>query len=157
MLLGVKMTWAMTLSVRWVHRCGEKETKKGRERSLVGKTHMTTVSLSLCTLSICHRRGRGVYLYKAVNEETSGLLCLSVAGGRLNGHSRPERKPDAAGYESSSTLMSSELDTTSFFDSEEDDSASRWVKRLKVICILLNVWSWNRLISVVVWFSIFLF
>ncbi|XP_056622762.1 segment polarity protein dishevelled homolog DVL-3 [Triplophysa dalaica] len=47
-------------------------------------------------------------------------------GGRLNGHSRPERKPDAAGYESSSTLMSSELDTTSFFDSEEDDSASRF-------------------------------
>ncbi|XP_057204388.1 segment polarity protein dishevelled homolog DVL-3 isoform X2 [Triplophysa rosa] len=47
-------------------------------------------------------------------------------GGRLNGHSRPERKPGATGYESSSTLMSSELDTTSFFDSEEDDSASRF-------------------------------
>uniref|UniRef100_A0A8B9RGS0 Dishevelled segment polarity protein 3b n=1 Tax=Astyanax mexicanus TaxID=7994 RepID=A0A8B9RGS0_ASTMX len=47
-------------------------------------------------------------------------------GGRLNGHSRPERRPDVAGYESSSTLMSSELDTTSFFDSEEDDSASRF-------------------------------
>ncbi|XP_072551111.1 segment polarity protein dishevelled homolog DVL-3 [Salminus brasiliensis] len=47
-------------------------------------------------------------------------------GGRLNGHSRPERRPEIAGYESSSTLMSSELDTTSFFDSEEDDSASRF-------------------------------
>lgn len=47
-------------------------------------------------------------------------------GGRLNGHSRLERRPDAAGYESSSTLMSSELDTTSFFDSEEDDSTSRF-------------------------------
>lgn len=47
-------------------------------------------------------------------------------GGRLNGHSRPERRPDAAGYDSSSTLMSSELDTTSFFDSEEDDSVSRF-------------------------------
>ncbi|KAI4894925.1 hypothetical protein NFI96_001595 [Prochilodus magdalenae] len=47
-------------------------------------------------------------------------------GGRLNGHSRPERRPEVAGYESSSTLMSSELDTTSFFDSEEDDSASRF-------------------------------
>ncbi|XP_066541360.1 segment polarity protein dishevelled homolog DVL-3 [Hoplias malabaricus] len=46
--------------------------------------------------------------------------------GRLNGHSRPERRPEIAGYESSSTLMSSELDTTSFFDSEEDDSASRF-------------------------------
>ncbi|KAL1256344.1 hypothetical protein QQF64_011889 [Cirrhinus molitorella] len=47
-------------------------------------------------------------------------------GGRLNGHSRPERRPEVAGYESSSTLMSSELDTTSFFDSEEEDSASRF-------------------------------
>ncbi|XP_043072420.1 segment polarity protein dishevelled homolog DVL-3 isoform X2 [Puntigrus tetrazona] len=47
-------------------------------------------------------------------------------GGRLNGHSRPERRPETAGYESSSTLMSSELDTTSFFDSEEEDSASRF-------------------------------
>ncbi|XP_056090143.1 segment polarity protein dishevelled homolog DVL-3 isoform X2 [Rhinichthys klamathensis goyatoka] len=47
-------------------------------------------------------------------------------GGRLNGHSRPERRQEIAGYESSSTLMSSELDTTSFFDSEEDDSASRF-------------------------------
>uniref|UniRef100_A0A671LU30 Segment polarity protein dishevelled homolog DVL-3-like n=1 Tax=Sinocyclocheilus anshuiensis TaxID=1608454 RepID=A0A671LU30_9TELE len=43
-------------------------------------------------------------------------------GGRMNGHSRPERRPEIAGYESSSTLMSSELDTTSFFDSEEEDS-----------------------------------
>uniref|UniRef100_A0A8C1I6V1 Dishevelled segment polarity protein 3b n=1 Tax=Cyprinus carpio TaxID=7962 RepID=A0A8C1I6V1_CYPCA len=42
--------------------------------------------------------------------------------GRLNGHSRPERRPELAGFESSSTLMSSELDTTSFFDSEEEDS-----------------------------------
>uniref|UniRef100_A0A671RJR1 Segment polarity protein dishevelled homolog DVL-3-like n=1 Tax=Sinocyclocheilus anshuiensis TaxID=1608454 RepID=A0A671RJR1_9TELE len=45
---------------------------------------------------------------------------------RLNGHSRPERRPEIAGYESSSTLMSSELDTTSFFDSEEEDSTSRF-------------------------------
>uniref|UniRef100_A0A8C1P953 Dishevelled segment polarity protein 3b n=1 Tax=Cyprinus carpio TaxID=7962 RepID=A0A8C1P953_CYPCA len=41
---------------------------------------------------------------------------------RMNGHSRPERRPEIAGYESCSTLMSSELDTTSFFDSEEEDS-----------------------------------
>ncbi|KAK3548484.1 hypothetical protein QTP70_013314 [Hemibagrus guttatus] len=47
-------------------------------------------------------------------------------GGRLNGHSRPERRPEIAGYETSSTVMSSELDTTSFFDSEEDDSTSRF-------------------------------
>uniref|UniRef100_A0A674ASF0 Dishevelled segment polarity protein 3 n=1 Tax=Salmo trutta TaxID=8032 RepID=A0A674ASF0_SALTR len=43
-------------------------------------------------------------------------------GGRLNGHTRPE----LPGYESSSTLMSSELETTSFFDSEDDDAPSRF-------------------------------
>ncbi|KAJ8280521.1 hypothetical protein GJAV_G00055850 [Gymnothorax javanicus] len=46
-------------------------------------------------------------------------------GSRLNGHLRPERRPELADYESRSTLMSSELDSTSFFDSEEDESASR--------------------------------
>lgn len=60
-----------------------------------------------------------LYFYVCVN------VCVCVAGGRLNGHSRPERRPETAGYETSSTLMSSELDTTSFFDSEEDDSTSR--------------------------------
>uniref|UniRef100_A0A9J8CVS7 Dishevelled segment polarity protein 3b n=1 Tax=Cyprinus carpio carpio TaxID=630221 RepID=A0A9J8CVS7_CYPCA len=47
-------------------------------------------------------------------------------GGRMNGHSRPERRPEIAGYESCSTLMSSELDTTSFFDSEEEDSTKKY-------------------------------
>uniref|UniRef100_A0AAZ3S7W3 Uncharacterized protein n=1 Tax=Oncorhynchus tshawytscha TaxID=74940 RepID=A0AAZ3S7W3_ONCTS len=49
-------------------------------------------------------------------------------GGRLNGHTRPERETrrlELAGYESSSTLMSSELETTSFFNSEDDDASSR--------------------------------
>uniref|UniRef100_A0A673W3W9 Dishevelled segment polarity protein 3 n=1 Tax=Salmo trutta TaxID=8032 RepID=A0A673W3W9_SALTR len=48
-------------------------------------------------------------------------------GGRLNGHTRPERetrRPELAGYESSSTLMSSELETTSFFNSEDDDASN---------------------------------
>ncbi|MGH0191091.1 UNVERIFIED_CONTAM: hypothetical protein FKN15_056253 [Acipenser sinensis] len=45
---------------------------------------------------------------------------------RVNGHAKLERRHDVGGYESSSTLMSSELESTSFFDSEEDDSASRY-------------------------------
>ena len=57
--------------------------------------------------------------------QSSDSVVAPPTGGRLNGHSRPERRPELAGYDSSSTLMSSELDTTSFFDSEEDDSASR--------------------------------
>ncbi|KAG5847754.1 hypothetical protein ANANG_G00129570 [Anguilla anguilla] len=47
-------------------------------------------------------------------------------GGRMNGHSRPERRPEVGGYESASTAMSSELESTSFFDSEDDESTSRF-------------------------------
>uniref|UniRef100_A0A8C5ETZ0 Segment polarity protein dishevelled homolog DVL-2-like n=1 Tax=Gouania willdenowi TaxID=441366 RepID=A0A8C5ETZ0_GOUWI len=43
---------------------------------------------------------------------------------RMNGQSRLERH--LAGYESSSTVMSSELETTSFCDSEDDDTMSRF-------------------------------
>ncbi|XP_048885596.1 segment polarity protein dishevelled homolog DVL-2 [Brienomyrus brachyistius] len=45
-------------------------------------------------------------------------------GPRMNGQSRLERH--LAGYESASTLMSSELDATSFCDSEDDDTMSRF-------------------------------
>uniref|UniRef100_A0AAX7VKB5 Dishevelled segment polarity protein 2 n=1 Tax=Astatotilapia calliptera TaxID=8154 RepID=A0AAX7VKB5_ASTCA len=45
-------------------------------------------------------------------------------GPRMNGQSRLERH--LAGYESSSTVMSSELETTSFCDSEDDDTMSRF-------------------------------
>ncbi len=51
-------------------------------------------------------------------------------------HSRPE----IAGFESSSTVMSSELDTTSFFDSEEEDSASRWVFKAFLLLFETDVW-----------------
>lgn len=47
-------------------------------------------------------------------------------GHRLNGQSRLERH--LAGYESSSTLLTSELETTSLCDSDDDDTMSRyWV------------------------------
>lgn len=42
----------------------------------------------------------------------------------MNGQSGMERH--LAGYESATTVMSSELDTTSFCDSEEDDTISRF-------------------------------
>lgn len=51
-----------------------------------------------------------------------GLSC-GISGPRMNGQSRLERH--LAGYESSSTVMSSELETTSFCDSEDDDTMSR--------------------------------
>lgn len=44
-------------------------------------------------------------------------------GHRINGQSRLERH--LAGYESSSTLLTSELETTSLCDSEDDDAMSR--------------------------------
>uniref|UniRef100_A0A8B9H3G1 Dishevelled segment polarity protein 2 n=1 Tax=Astyanax mexicanus TaxID=7994 RepID=A0A8B9H3G1_ASTMX len=45
-------------------------------------------------------------------------------GPRMNGPSRLERH--LAGYESATTVMSSELDTTSFCDSDDDDTMSRF-------------------------------
>ncbi|XP_030072109.1 segment polarity protein dishevelled homolog DVL-3 isoform X2 [Microcaecilia unicolor] len=45
---------------------------------------------------------------------------------RVNGTTKLERRHDMGVYKSSSTLMSSELEITSFFDSDEDDSTSRF-------------------------------
>uniref|UniRef100_A0A8C4A2K5 Dishevelled n=1 Tax=Denticeps clupeoides TaxID=299321 RepID=A0A8C4A2K5_9TELE len=45
-------------------------------------------------------------------------------GPRMNGQSRLERH--LAGYESATTVMSSELETTSFCDSDDDDTMSRF-------------------------------
>uniref|UniRef100_A0A8C1QIN0 Dishevelled segment polarity protein 2 n=1 Tax=Cyprinus carpio TaxID=7962 RepID=A0A8C1QIN0_CYPCA len=50
-------------------------------------------------------------------------LSLFVSGPRINGQSRMDRH--LAGYESATTVMSSELDTTSFCDSDDDDTMSR--------------------------------
>uniref|UniRef100_A0A3P8UN76 Dishevelled segment polarity protein 2 n=1 Tax=Cynoglossus semilaevis TaxID=244447 RepID=A0A3P8UN76_CYNSE len=69
------------------------------------------------------------------HECLTSFVCNSFSclpGPRINGQSRLERH--LAGYESSSTVMSSELETTSFCDSEDDDTmkqstASRLLKR----------------------------
>uniref|UniRef100_A0A8K9WX86 Dishevelled segment polarity protein 2 n=1 Tax=Oncorhynchus mykiss TaxID=8022 RepID=A0A8K9WX86_ONCMY len=50
--------------------------------------------------------------------------AMEQHGPRINGQSRMERH--LAGYESATTVMSSELDTTSFCDSEDDDTMSRF-------------------------------
>uniref|UniRef100_A0AAR2KZL5 Dishevelled segment polarity protein 2 n=1 Tax=Pygocentrus nattereri TaxID=42514 RepID=A0AAR2KZL5_PYGNA len=61
-----------------------------------------------------------LYSYSSPSIHT---LCFSV-GSRMNGPSRLERH--LAGYESATTVMSSELDTTSFCDSDDDDTMSRF-------------------------------
>uniref|UniRef100_A0A7N6A8B7 Dishevelled segment polarity protein 2 n=1 Tax=Anabas testudineus TaxID=64144 RepID=A0A7N6A8B7_ANATE len=73
-------------------------------------------------------------------------------GPRMNGQSRLERH--LAGYESSSTMMSSELETTSFCDSEDDDTMSSSVTdstmSLNIITVTLNMEKYNFLgISIV--------
>ncbi|RVE60516.1 hypothetical protein OJAV_G00181630 [Oryzias javanicus] len=64
--------------------------------------------------SQCHRQ----------RERPRHRESLDPHGSRMNGQSRLERH--LAGYESSSTVMSSELETTSFCDSEDDDTMSRF-------------------------------
>lgn len=68
------------------------------------------------------RRKHGLEQTRKVTEDVSGFFSR-VPGPRMNGQSRLERH--LAGYESSSTVMSSELETTSFCDSEDDDTMSR--------------------------------
>uniref|UniRef100_A0A8C6WNF6 Dishevelled segment polarity protein 2 n=1 Tax=Neogobius melanostomus TaxID=47308 RepID=A0A8C6WNF6_9GOBI len=58
------------------------------------------------------------------NKRVTIVPSLVSVGPRMNGQSRMERH--LAGYESSSTMMSSELETTSFCDSEDDDTMSRF-------------------------------
>uniref|UniRef100_A0A2K5PRL7 Dishevelled segment polarity protein 3 n=1 Tax=Cebus imitator TaxID=2715852 RepID=A0A2K5PRL7_CEBIM len=68
--------------------------------------------------------------------ETDSLVCAQRErprrrdgpehAARLNGTAKGEPQREPGGYDSSSTLVSSELETTSFFDSDEDDSTSRF-------------------------------
>lgn len=53
-------------------------------------------------------------------------LCCFVSVSRVNGHSKSERvnRDSAVGYDCAS-VMSSELESSSFIDSEEDEDASR--------------------------------
>ncbi|KAL4659918.1 hypothetical protein GN956_G1079 [Arapaima gigas] len=67
-----------------------------------------------------------------ISDDSAKLPCFNgrvvswvrISWPRANGQSRLERH--LAGYESASTLMSSELDTTSFCDSDDDDTMSRF-------------------------------
>lgn len=59
------------------------------------------------------------------------LLTIMAVGGRQNGYSRGGRGMDLGGYDicdSRSSLMSSELESSSCFDSD-DGSTSRWVSQ----------------------------
>lgn len=89
--------------------------------------------VSLLKPNVCHLRsklaGKGKHWHERTWKFTVNVLHVSldscgVPGPRMNGQSRLERH--LAGYESSTTVMSSELDTTSFCDSEDDDTMSRW-------------------------------
>ncbi|XP_067873340.1 segment polarity protein dishevelled homolog DVL-1-like isoform X2 [Heterodontus francisci] len=42
---------------------------------------------------------------------------------RVNGHTKPDRHRNVGGYESASTVMSSELDSSSFIDSDDDNTS----------------------------------
>lgn len=72
---------------------------------------------------LCH----DVNLYQSVNIlPVVVLVWFSSPVPRINGHSKSERtaRDSAMGYDSAS-VMSSELESSSFVDSEEDEDASR--------------------------------
>ena len=59
-----------------------------------------------------------------VTYTSSWSWCCLTAGGRQNGYSRPMGRGGPE-YDSCSSFMSSELESTSCFDSEDDDATSR--------------------------------
>lgn len=83
---------------------------------------MTTVrkpfaahACSLCR-TVCHFH---------FNINLSGLFYRPTAGGRQNGYSARPTGRGGQDYDSCSSFMSSELESTSCFDSEDDDATSR--------------------------------
>lgn len=53
------------------------------------------------------------------------LSAVSPPAGGRNGYSRVGRGAELSQYDSCSSFMSSELESTSCFDSEDDDATSR--------------------------------
>ncbi|KAL2097963.1 hypothetical protein ACEWY4_007170 [Coilia grayii] len=66
---------------------------------------------------VSHRRDR---------ERSRRKHSQDYSGGRMNGYTRGGRGLDLGGYDSRSSLMSSELESSSCFDSEDDGSTSRF-------------------------------
>uniref|UniRef100_A0A8K9V2X3 Dishevelled segment polarity protein 2 n=1 Tax=Oncorhynchus mykiss TaxID=8022 RepID=A0A8K9V2X3_ONCMY len=87
----------------------------------------TTLVLAVKTIDIDnitkHESHSKASLSLVLSPHSVSSLC-GASGPRMNGQSGMERH--LAGYESATTVMSSELDTTSFCDSEEDDTISRF-------------------------------
>lgn len=76
-----------------------------------------------------NKTGGGSTVMRLSDFNTLILLCISVYPPKLNGHTKMhrDRRPHGHSYESS-TMLSSDLETTSFFDSE-DDTMSRYIKQ----------------------------
>lgn len=53
------------------------------------------------------------------------LMLFAAEGGRQNGYSSRAMGRGGAEYDSCSSFMSSEVESTSCFDSEDDDATSR--------------------------------
>ena len=56
---------------------------------------------------------------------SQSFFTLCFSGPRLNGHSKHDRHRDPRPFDGTSSVMSSDIETTSFFDSE-DDASSRF-------------------------------
>uniref|UniRef100_H3B3V5 Dishevelled segment polarity protein 2 n=1 Tax=Latimeria chalumnae TaxID=7897 RepID=H3B3V5_LATCH len=74
--------------------------------------------------NISGSRGSDLAAGRAWTTVRGAIWMKTRYGHRVNGPTRMERH--LAGYDSSSTLLSSEIETTSFCDSEEDETMSRF-------------------------------
>ncbi|KAG7214610.1 hypothetical protein INR49_010502 [Caranx melampygus] len=94
-----------------------------------------------------------------ISDDNAKLPCfngrvVSWVGGRQNGYSSRAMGRGGADYDSCSSFMSSELESTSCFDSEDDDATSSSITdstmSLNIITVTLNMEKYNFLgISIV--------
>ncbi|OCT70582.1 hypothetical protein XELAEV_18037506mg [Xenopus laevis] len=75
---------------------------------------------------VSHRRDR----HRRKNRETHDDVP------RINGHPKLDRIRDPGGYDSASTVMSSELESSSFVDSDEDENTSRVVRKTTLFTLV---------------------
>lgn len=143
----VGTVWTMTQRLAlWCHKGGKRRDRgENTPMNMVRKHNLYT--LYMIKNYMWWTRG-SVLKYVSVL-----FLMMSRVGGRQNGYSSRAVVRGGPEYDSCSSFMSSELESTSCFDSEDDDATSRsdilcetrsemhtWLEECNWNCILCVCW-----------------
>lgn len=109
---------AWTTTQRPAPWCRRGESARGHDGSMLMTTVWKTLTAHSCLLCCLLRQ----FIF---NMNLSSKLRFPTVGGRQNGYSARPAGRGGPEYDSCSSFMSSELESTSCFDSEDDDATSR--------------------------------